>query len=49
MCLENDEVHMMKRGVTSGTMNCPVRRQMAGRVQYTIKGMDVKGYTTELI
>ena len=36
-------------GVTSGTMNFPVRRQMAGNVQYTSNGMDVQGYTTELM
>lgn len=35
--------------VTSGTMNFPVRRQMAGNVQYMSNGMEVKGYMTEFM
>ena len=39
-----------ERGVfTAGTMNFPVSKQIAGRVQYARRGIDVIGYTIVLI
>jgi hypothetical protein len=38
-----------KRIFTSGVINLPVSKHIAGKVQYAKSGMDVQGYTIELI